>query len=55
VLTGGVSVLLTIPAAALSERWVERPGIALGRALTGWMRPQRRPVPALAAGAAGGR
>lgn len=55
VLTGVVSVLLTIPAAALSERWVERPGIALGRMLTGWMRPQRRPVPALAAGAAGGR
>lgn len=32
--SGIVSVLLTIPVAALSERFIERPGVAAGRTLT---------------------
>ena len=32
-LSAVVSVGLTIPVAALSERWIERPGVALGRSV----------------------
>ena len=42
-LSAAVSVLLTIPAAVLSERFVEQPGIALGRVLTGRRPPAARP------------
>jgi peptidoglycan/LPS O-acetylase OafA/YrhL len=35
-LSAVVSVLLTIPAAASSERFIEQPGIALGRILARW-------------------
>lgn len=33
-LAGGVALLLTLPLAALSERWIERPSIQAGRWLT---------------------
>lgn len=46
-LTATGSVLLTMPAASLSERLVERPGIALGRVLTGWMAAKPRQTIAL--------
>ena len=39
---GSVSLLITLPFAYASERWIERPGIALGRILTSWNGP--RPV-----------
>jgi peptidoglycan/LPS O-acetylase OafA/YrhL len=38
-LSAAVSALLTVPVAALSERFVERPGIVLGRILTRWRSP----------------
>jgi peptidoglycan/LPS O-acetylase OafA/YrhL len=35
-LVGFVSLLITLPFAYASERWIERPGIALGRRIALW-------------------